>query len=159
MAKGGDSGIKIIATNRRARHDFVVEDTYEAGLVLQGTEVKSLREGQCSIAEAYAKPRGEELFLFDMHIPPYDPASAFNHDPTRPRKLLLHRGEIGRIIAQCTQRGYTLIPTRLYWRAGYAKVEVGLARRKRKYDKRDKKEARQRREDTRRELRRRRSPA
>ncbi|NLW49365.1 MAG: SsrA-binding protein SmpB [Candidatus Brocadiaceae bacterium] len=147
-----ESGIAVVAHNRRARHDFVIEDSYEAGIVLQGTEVKSLREGTCSLNEAYARPKGDEVFLFDMHIPPYGPASQFNHDPKRPRKLLLQRRELDRIIARCTERGYTLVPMRLYFKGGYAKVQIGLARRRKHWDDRDKKEARQRRKDTAAEL-------
>ena len=147
-----ESGIAVVAHNRRARHDFVIEDSYEAGIVLQGTEVKSLREGTCSLNEAYARPKGDEVFLFDMHIPPYGPASQFNHDPKRPRKLLLPRRALDRIIARCTERGYTLVPMRLYFKGGYAKVQIGLARRRKHWDDRDKKEARQRRKDTAAEL-------
>lgn len=148
-------GIKTVATNRRARHDFFIEDTYEAGLVLQGTEVKSLRNGQCVLTEAFARPRGEELYLYDMHIPPYEQGTHYNHEPKRPRKLLLHRREMNRMISQCTQRGYTLVPTRLYFKNGYAKVELGLAKRKQRWDKRDKKEAQQARKDAAAELARR----
>jgi len=155
MAKQ-ESGIHVIAQNRRARHDFVIEDRYEAGIVLQGTEVKSLREGTCSLNEAYARPKGDELFVFDLHIPPYGPAGAFNHDPTRPRKLLLQRRELDRIIARCTERGYTLVPLRLYFKGGYAKLQIGLARRRKRWDDRDKKAASQRRKDTAAELGRRR---
>lgn len=146
----------IVARNRRARHDFFIEDTYEAGMVLKGTEVKSLRTGNCSLGQAYARPEGEELFLYDMHIPPYEQAGIQNHEPKRPRKLLLHRREMERIISQCNRRGYTLIPLRVYFKEGYAKVQIGLARRKRKWDKRDKKEADQLRKDTQAELGRRR---
>ena len=155
MAKQ-ETGIKIVAQNRRARHDFVIEDRYEAGLVLRGTEVKSLREGACSLTESYARPVGEELYVFDLHIPPYAPASMQNHEPKRPRKLLLHQRELGRIVAQCTQRGYTLVPLKLYFKGGYAKVEIGLARRRKRWDDRRKTEDRQRRTDTAAELARRR---
>jgi SsrA-binding protein len=148
-------GIKIVANNRRARHDFIIEDTYEAGLVLQGTEVKSLRGGECVLTDAFARPKGEELYLYDMHIPPYEQGTYANHEPKRPRKLLLHRREMNRIISQCTQRGYTLVPTRLYFKDGYAKVELGLAKRRQKWDKRDKKEAKQVRKDANAELARR----
>jgi SsrA-binding protein len=154
--KPGNSGIQLVARNRRARRDFVIEDTYEAGMALQGTEVKSLRSGNCSLAQAYARPRGDELYLIDAHIPPYEQGNIQNHEPTRPRKLLLHRRQIDRIISQCTQRGYTLIPLRVYFKDGYAKVEIGLARRRQKWDKRQKKEAEQRRRDARDALRRRR---
>jgi SsrA-binding protein len=141
-------GIKIIAKSRRAGRDFVVEDSYEAGMALLGSEVKSLREGTCSIEEAFARPQGNELFLYDMHIPPYEQATIINnHPPTRPRKLLLHRREIGRIVAQCSQRGYTLVPLRVYFKSGHAKVEIALARRKKHWDKREKVEANQRRKD------------
>ena len=149
------TGIKIVAQNRRARHDFVIEETFEAGLALQGTEVKSLRNGQCALAEGYARARGDELYLFDVHIPPYEQATIHNHEPKRARKLLLHRREIDSIIAQCAQRGYTLVPLRLYFKAGRAKVEIALARRRRTWDKREKKAAEQRRQDAAAELARR----
>jgi SsrA-binding protein len=145
--KPAEDGIKIVATNRKARHDFEIEDAYEAGMVLQGTEVKSLRQGACSLEEAYARPEGDEIFLYDVHIPPYEQATIYNHEPKRPRKLLLHRREISRIIVQCTQRGYTLIPLKLYFKGGRAKVQIALARRRRRWDKRDKMEADQRRRD------------
>ena len=116
-------------------------------MVLQGTEVKSLRNGTCSLGEAYARPKGDELYLYDMHIPPYEQGNIQNHEPKRPRKLLLHRREIDRIISRCSQRGYTLIPLLVYFKEGYAKVEIGLARRKRQWDKRHKKEAEQQRKD------------
>ncbi len=151
-----DKGVKIVARNRKARHEYEIEDTYEAGLVLRGTEVKSLREGNSSIAEAFARPKGDELYLYDMHIPPYEAGNIQNHDPKRPRKLLLHRRQIDRIISQCTQRGYTLIPLSVYFREGYAKVELALARHKKSWDKRRQKEERQRRRDLQRELHRRR---
>ncbi len=147
--------VKIVARNRKAWHDFVIEDTCEAGMVLQGTEVKSLRDGACSLDEAYARPQGQELYLFDMHIPPYEQGNIRNHEPKRPRKLLLHRREIGRIISQCTQRGYTIVPLSVYFKGGHAKVEIALARRKKRWDKRRKKEAEQRREEVRNALRRR----
>ncbi|MHC4480385.1 MAG: SsrA-binding protein SmpB [Planctomycetota bacterium] len=144
-AKAND--VQVVARNSRARRDFHIEDTCEAGIVLKGTEVKSLRNGSCSLGQADARSRGDELYLLDMHIPPYEQANIQNHEPTRPRKLLLHRREIDRIISRCTQRGYTLIPLRVYFRGGYAKVQLGLARRRRRWDKRDKKEAEQRRRD------------
>jgi len=154
MAAQGDD-IQVVARNRRARHDFFIEDTYEAGLVLEGTEVKSLREGSCSLEEAFARPQGDELYLYDMHIPPYEAGSIRNHEPKRPRKLLLHRRQMDRIISQCTQRGYTLVPLRVYFKGGYAKVEVALAHRRRRWDKREKKAAEQRRKDASDALRRR----
>jgi len=150
------TGIHVVARNRKARHEFIVEDTYEAGMVLVGSEVKSLRAGNCSINEAYARPRGEELFLFDMHIAPYEQATIEKHEPKRPRKLLLHRRELDRIIAQVSQKGTTLVPLSVYFKGGYAKVELALARRRKVHDKRRASQERQRREDLRRELGRRR---
>ncbi len=150
-----DEHVKIVARNRKARHEYEVEDTYEAGLALKGTEVKSLRQGNCSLSEAFARPRGDEIFLYDMHIPPYEAGTHTNHEPKRPRKLLLHRREIDRIISQCTRRGYTLIPLRLYFRRGLAKVEIALARHRKPWDKRRKKEQRQQRKEAERALRRR----
>ncbi len=155
MAKKTDN-VKIVARNRKARHEYDIEDTYEAGIVLQGTEVKSLRQGNCSLNEAWARPRGGEVFLIDMHIPPYDQASIANHEPKRPRKLLLHKREIDRIISQCTQRGYTLVPLSVYFKGGYAKVELALARHRKQWDKRRQKEKRQQREEASRAMRRRR---
>jgi len=155
MAKS-KGNIKIVATNRRARRDYAIEDTYEAGLILQGTEVKSLRNSACSLGQAYVRPRGNELYLVDMHIPPFAQGNIMNHEETRPRKLLLHRREIGSVVAQCAQRGKTVIPLSVYFRNGYAKVEIAVARRRRKWDKRDKKAAEQFRRDAYRELRRRR---
>jgi SsrA-binding protein len=147
--------IKIVGQNRKARHDFEITDTYEAGMVLVGSEVKSLRNGTCSLDEAFARPKGDELYLYDMHIPPYEQATIQRHEPKRPRKLLLHRRELQRIIGECTQRGYTLVPLKVYFKEGKAKVEIGLARRRRKWDKRMKKEAEQRRADAKADLSRR----
>jgi len=146
MAKS-EPGIKIVAGNRRARREFLVEDRYEAGMVLVGSEVKSLRQSGCSIEEAFARPRGGEVFLYDMNIPVYEQATIDGHESKRPRKLLLHRREIAQIAAQCNQRGYTLIPLRVYFKAGRAKVEIGLAKRRKQWDKRQKQEAQQRRLD------------
>ncbi len=145
----------MVARNRRARHEFEIEDTYEAGMVLQGTEVKSLRRGNCSLEEAYARPRGDEVFLYDMHIAPYEEGNIQNHEPKRPRKLLLHRREINTIAGQVNQKGYTLIPLSVYFRNGYAKAEIAVARRRKQWDKRRQKEERQRREDLQRQMRRR----
>jgi len=153
--KNRTDSIRVVARNRRARRDFAVEDTCEAGLVLVGTEVKSLRNGACSIGQAFARRKGDELWLFDMHIPPYEQGNILNHDPTRPRKLLLHRREIARIISRCSERGYTLIPLSVYFKGGYAKVELGLARRKKRWDKRQKVEAERHRKEVRQALRRR----
>ena len=130
-------GIKIIAQNRRVRHDYHVLDTCEAGLVLQGTEVKSLRNGHVSFKDSYADIRGAEIFLVGLHINPYEQGNIYNHDPERPRKLLLHRQEIHRLAAQVAEKGLTLAPLKLYFARGKAKVELGLCRGKHTYDKRD----------------------
>lgn len=134
MAK--DTGRKVVAQNRRARHDYSVEDTYEAGLVLTGTEVKSLRAGRASLVDAYARVRDGEVWLENAHIPEYTLGSWTNHEPRRPRKLLLHRAEIARLIGKTREGGLTLIPLSLYFRDGRAKVEIALARGRRAYDKR-----------------------
>jgi len=131
------SGVKVVATNRKAKYEYAIEDRYEAGLVLKGTEIKSVRNGRVNLGDGYVQPRGNELWLVNVHIAPYDPSGErFGHDPLRPRKLLLHRREIDRLIAQVHARSYTIIPTRLYLKDGLAKVEIALARGKRKYDKR-----------------------
>jgi SsrA-binding protein len=130
-------GTKLITSNRKARHDYAILDTYEAGLALTGTEVKSLRDGKASLQEAYARMEGDEIFLVGMHIPEYRHGNRANHDPTRPRKLLLHRKEIERLRGMLLQKGLTVVPLRLYWKAGRAKVELGLARGKRDYDRRE----------------------
>ena len=127
---------KVIATNRKAKHDYFLLDTYEAGLVLQGSEIKSIRAGQVSIKEAYVRTDGKEAWLVDAHIAPYDPASRQNHDPKRDRKLLLHRKEIGKLWDEVRQKGVTIIPLRIYLKNGRAKLEIALAKGKRKYDKR-----------------------
>lgn len=131
-----DASTKVIATNRKASHDYFLEDRLEAGIALRGSEIKSLRASQVSLREAYVRTDGQEVWLVNAHIAPYDPASRLNHDPRRERKLLLHRREIARLFEQVRQRGYTLIPTRIYLSGGRAKVEVALARGKKQYDKR-----------------------
>ena len=128
--------IKVVATNRKATHDYHIEDRYEAGLVLLGTEIKSIRAGGVSLKEGYVTPRAGELWLVDVHIAPYKPAHRHGHEPRRPRKLLLNRREINRLISRVQERGYTIIPLRIYLKRGRAKVEIGLARGKRQYDKR-----------------------
>ena len=129
---------RVVARNRRARYDYIIEDTLEAGLVLTGTEVKSLRAGRASIAEAYASDQDGELFLRNAHIPPYEAASQRNHPPRRPRKLLVHRRELGRLIGHIRRGGYTLVPMSIYFNPrGIAKIELALARGKRKADKRE----------------------
>jgi SsrA-binding protein len=128
--------VKVVANNRRAAHNYQVEDRYEAGLVLLGSEIKSIRAGQANLKDGYVTSRDGELWLVNVHIAPYQPAARQGHDPRRPRKLLLHRRQINRLISRIQERGYTLIPLRLYLKQGRAKVEIGLARGKRKYDKR-----------------------
>lgn len=128
--------MKVVATNRRARHDYFIEETYEAGMSLQGTEVKSLRAGRASLRDSFGRIVGREIYLFNMHIPPYEHGNIANHEPTRMRKLLLNRAEIRRLIGKVKERGYTLIPLRVYFKRGYAKVELALAKGKRQYDKR-----------------------
>jgi len=128
--------VKVVATNRKARHEYHVEETVEAGLVLVGSEVKALRLGRASLTDSYARFEGGEAHLFNLHISPYEQANQFNHEPKRTRKLLLHKAEIRRLLGKVTQRGYTVIPLRLYFRGGRAKVELALARGKKVYDRR-----------------------
>jgi len=130
--------VKLIAENRRARFDYFIEDTVEAGLMLTGTEVKSLRNGRANIAESYAAVEGNEIILVNADIPPYNQANRFNHEPRRPRKLLLHRKQIDKLIGAVQREGRTIIPTKLYWNEkGMAKLEVGLAKGKKLHDKRE----------------------
>ncbi len=131
-----DESIRVVATNRRARFEYHVEETYEAGLVLTGTEVKALRAGRASLGDAFARIEKGEVWLHHLHIPPYEAGNIFNHDPLRTRKLILHRTEIRRLFGKASTRGYTLIPLRLYFKRGVAKVELAVARGKRQYDKR-----------------------
>jgi len=128
---------KSVCVNRRARHDYIIEETYEAGLVLRGSEVKSLREGKANLKDSYAGILKGEAFLLNAHISPYAAANRFNHEPTRTRKLLLHKKEIRRLTGRVKEKGLTLIPLRLYFKSGKAKVELGLARGKKLYDKRE----------------------
>lgn len=128
---------KTLAMNRKARHDYDIEETLETGIVLQGTEIKSLRAGKASIAQSYAAIQEGELWLFNAHIAQYDAGNRYNHEPTRPRKLLAHRGQIRELALKASQRRFTLVPLRLYLRKGLAKVELGLGRGKRMYDKRE----------------------
>jgi len=131
-----NENIKIVATNRKARHDYEVLDTFEAGIVLQGTEVKSLRQGKANLKDSYATIKNGEVFLLNMHISPYEQGNVYNHDPTRTRKLLLHKSEINRLIGKVEEKGMTLIPLKLYFKRGKAKVELALARGKKLYDRR-----------------------
>ncbi len=126
----------LVATNRRARHEYHVEESVEAGLALTGTEVKALRAGRVTLGEAYARVERGEVWLHHLHIPPYAAGNIFNHEPLRRRKLLLHRSQIRRLAGKAEQKGYTLIPLRLYFARGVAKVELALARGKKLYDKR-----------------------
>jgi SsrA-binding protein len=129
-------GVKVVARNRKARHDYFLLDTYEAGISLQGSEIKSIRAGQVSIKEAYVRVNGDEAWLVDAHIAPYSLANRFNHEPKRPRKLLLHKKEIHRLYEDVRRKGVTIIPTQIYLKDGRAKVEIATARGKKKYDKR-----------------------
>ena len=131
-----EQGIKPVASNRKAYHDYFIEETLEAGIVLVGTEVKSLRAGRVSLRDSYAEVRGGELYLVGVHINPYEQGTVWNHQPLRDRKLLLHKREIGRLAARANERGYAIVPTKLYFKDGRAKVEIGLARGKKLYDKR-----------------------
>ena len=137
MASSGGNGRKTVARNRKALHEFEILDTYEAGLVLRGPEVKSIREGKVSLAGSFARVDGGEAWLYDMHITPYDPASRENRDPDRPRKLLLNAGEIRKLIGATQEKGFALVPLDLYFRRGYAKVTLALARGKKLHDKRE----------------------
>lgn len=128
--------IKIVAENRKARHDYFIYETYEAGIVLTGTEVKSLRAGKANLKDSYARIDNAELMLHNLHISPYDQGNRFNHEPLRTRKLLMHRMEINKLIGKTKEKGYALVPLKLYFTRGKAKVEVGLATGKKTYDKR-----------------------
>ncbi|MEV0268705.1 MAG: SsrA-binding protein SmpB [Hamadaea sp.] len=131
-----EKGRKVVATNRKARHDFAILDTFEAGIVLTGTEVKSLRMGRASLVDAFAQERDGEIYLHQLHIPEYTQGTWTNHEPRRTRKLLMHRTEIQKLLGKLSESGLTLIPLSLYFADGWAKVELGLARGKKSYDKR-----------------------
>jgi SsrA-binding protein len=130
-------GIKVVAQNRKARHDYFIQDSYEAGMVLKGTEVKSLREGKVNLKDGYARIKDGELFLMDVHISPYSFGNRLNHDPLRPRKLLMHGGEIHRLTGKVKEKGFSLIPLSIYFSHGRAKVSLALAKGKKLYDKRE----------------------
>lgn len=136
MAKHEESGIKTVATNRKARHDYAIDDTIEAGIVLVGSEIKSIRDGRVNLRDGFASIENGEVWLHNTHIAPYNPASRFGHEPRRRRKLLLHKREIARLFSRVQEKGYTLIPLRMYLINNRAKVELALARGKRQYDKR-----------------------
>ncbi|MBI2177284.1 MAG: SsrA-binding protein SmpB [Candidatus Tectomicrobia bacterium] len=144
MAKAEDAkpGIKIIAENRKARAEFFIEESYEAGLVLTGTEVKSLREGRANLKEAFGEVRDGEAWLVDCHISPYAQGNISNHEPTRPRKLLLHKEEIKRLLGRTQEKGFTLVPLKMYFSKGKAKVEMGLGKGKKLHDRREELKAR-----------------
>ena len=147
-------GEKLISLNRKARHDYFIDETVEAGLVLTGSEVKSLRDGRANLKDSFARFHGGEMVLMNVHISPYDAASRSNHEPTRTRKLLLHRRELDRLMGKLREKGLTLIPLRLYFNdRGRAKVELGLAHGKRQYDKRQAIKDREARRETERAMR------
>lgn len=131
------SGNKLIANNKKAYYDYFIDEKYEAGLVLHGTEVKSLRQGKCSIKEAYIQIINGEVFVINMNITPYEKGNIFNKDPLRPKKLLLHQSEINKLEGQTGQKGFTIVPLQVYLSKGRVKMEIGLARGKKLYDKRD----------------------
>ena len=138
MAGNNGQENKTVADNRKARHDYFIEESYEAGLALTGSEIKSLRGGRLNLRGGYARVVNGEVWLHDVHISPYEQSGAyFNHEPTRPRKLLLHRREISRILGQVERQGFTLVPLRVYFKGRRAKLELGLARGKKLYDKRE----------------------
>jgi len=144
MTKDKDSTEKVVATNRKAFHDYFIEDKFEAGIVLQGTEVKSLREGRVNLQDSYASVREGEMFLHNCHVSPYSHGNIMNHDPIRVRKLLLHKTEINKLLGKTQQKGLTLIPLRIYFsKRGHAKVELGLAKGKKLYDRRESIKARE----------------
>ena len=135
MAK--ESGSRLIANNKKAYHDYFIEDTYEAGIELAGTEVKSMRMGKCSIKESFIQIEHGEVFVYGMHISPYEKGNIFNKDPLRTRKLLLHQYEIRKIAAKIAEKGFTLVPLKVYFKGSLVKVEIGIAKGKKLYDKRE----------------------
>ena len=136
MAKGKESQ-KLIANNKKAYHDFYNDETYECGIALHGTEVKSMRMGKCSIKEAFVRIEDGEVFVYGMHVSPYEKGNIFNKDPLRVKKLLLHKYEINKLLGKIKEKGYTLVPLQVYFKDGKVKVEIGLARGKKLYDKRE----------------------
>lgn len=136
MAKGKESQ-KLIANNKKAYYDFFIDETYECGIALHGTEVKSMRMGKCSIKEAFVRIEDGEVFVYGMHVSPYEKGNIFNKDPLRVKKLLLHKYEINKLLGKIKEKGYTLVPLQVYFKDGKVKVEIGLARGKKLYDKRE----------------------
>ena len=136
MAKGKESQ-KLIANNKKAYHDFFIDETYECAIALHGTEVKSMRMGKCSIKEAFVRIEDGEVFVYGMHVSPYEKGNIFNKDPLRVKKLLLHKYEINKLLGKIKEKGYTLVPLQVYFKDGKVKVEIGLARGKKLYDKRE----------------------
>ena len=136
MAKGKESQ-KLIANNKKAYHDFFIDETYECGIALHGTEVKSMRMGKCSIKEAFVRIEDGEVFVYGMHVSPYEKGNIFNKDPLRVKKLLLLKYEINKLLGKIKEKGYTLVPLQVYFKDGKVKVEIGLARGKKLYDKRE----------------------
>lgn len=128
---------KVVAQNKKANHDYFIEETYEAGIVLQGTEIKSIRAGKCNLKDSYARIHNGEMFLYSMHVSPYEQGNRYNHDPLRTRKLLLHKKQINTLIGETKEEGYALVPLKVYLKNGFAKVLIGLAKGKKKYDKRE----------------------
>jgi SsrA-binding protein len=128
---------KVIAQNKKANHDYFIEETYEAGIVLQGTEIKAIRAGRVSMKDSYARIINGEVFLVGMHISPYEQGNRYNHDPLRTRKLLLHKKQIDKLIGETKEVGYALVPLKMYLKNGFAKVLIGLAKGKKNYDKRE----------------------
>lgn len=145
--------VKVIIENRKARHDYFIEETYEVGISLKGTEVKSLRAGKANLKDSYGQVENGEMYLFNMHISPYEQGNRFNVDPVRTRKLLLHKSEINRLYGKVKQQGLTLVPLKVYFKRGLVKVELALAKGKKLYDKRDAMAERDARRDVDRELR------
>lgn len=137
MAKNEKDKIRMIANNKKARFDYFIEDTYEAGIALCGTEVKSMRMGKCSVKESFIRIEKGEVYVYNMHISPYEKGNIFNKDPLRVKKLLLHKYEINKLLGKMKEKGYTLVPLEVYFKGSLVKVQVGLARGKKLYDKRD----------------------
>ncbi len=129
--------MKLVANNKKAYHDFFIDETYEAGIALHGTEVKSIRMGKCSIKESFIRIEDNEVFVYGMHVSPYEKGNIFNKDPLRIKKLLMHRFEINKLQGKIKEKGYTLVPLQVYFKEGKVKVEIGLARGKKLYDKRE----------------------